>query len=68
MTNRHLLTILGTSIILTLFLAFIDEGYYSFEWMADPGSWIAVIIYASLFFALQYFVLLLFLKFRGSKS
>ena len=31
--------------ILTLFLFFIDEGYYDFRWMKDLGNWFVFVIY-----------------------
>ena len=34
------------SFIFTNFLFFIDEGYYDFRWMHDPGNWIVFGIYA----------------------
>ncbi|MBP6183928.1 MAG: hypothetical protein KA479_03245 [Saprospiraceae bacterium] len=36
---------IGIPFVLTLFLFFIDEGYYSFEWMQDPGNWVPFFIY-----------------------
>jgi hypothetical protein len=32
------------------FLFFIDEGYYSFEWMTQPGHWIVFGIYMGIVF------------------
>lgn len=43
-----------TSCLAILFLAFIDEGYYSFAWMADIGNWIAVVLFTGLLFLLQW--------------
>ena len=36
---------LWVSLILTLFLFFIDEGYYDFRWMKDLGNWFVFVIY-----------------------
>jgi hypothetical protein len=33
------------AIVITLFLFYMDEGYYSFSWMNKPGNWIAFAIY-----------------------
>jgi len=33
----------------TLFLFYIDEGYYSFAWMAEPGAWIIFSFYIAIF-------------------
>ena len=41
------------SIGLTLFLFFIDEGYYSFAWMRDPGAWLIFFVYSFVLFAIQ---------------
>ena len=38
---------LGAAIGLTLFLFFIDEGFYDFRWLSDPGNWIAFAIYVT---------------------
>ena len=54
MTNAR--SALFIAIAITMFLAFIDEGYNSFAWMMDPGSWVAVGIYVVLFF-LVFFLL-----------
>ena len=34
-----------SSLAVVLFLFFIDEGYYNFNWMADLGNWVAFVIY-----------------------
>ncbi|MDI1356395.1 MAG: hypothetical protein PSX36_15875 [bacterium] len=34
-----------TAILLILFLFYIDEGYYNFKWMKEPGNWVAFVIY-----------------------
>lgn len=45
------------STLLTLFLFFIDEGYYNFNWMSKAGNWMAFLIYVSLFFAAELIVI-----------
>ena len=42
---------LTTAVLLALFLAYIDEGYYNFNWMLNWDNWIAFIIYVALFWA-----------------
>ncbi|PCJ01447.1 MAG: hypothetical protein COB15_00560 [Flavobacteriales bacterium] len=42
-----------SSILITLFFCFIDEGYYNFNWMTDIGNWITFFIYAILIFLFQ---------------
>lgn len=34
-----------SAVLITLFLFFIDEGYYSFKWMSDLGNWMIFFIY-----------------------
>ena len=58
-TNRAIWLMLFMSIVITLLLAYIDEGYYNFQWAGDPGSWVAVGFYVGLFFSIQYVMLFL---------
>lgn len=44
---------LFSSILVTMFLFYIDEGYYSFQWMTSIGAWIVFLIYASVFWFVQ---------------
>ncbi len=41
-----------SALVIVLFLSYIDEGYYDFRWMSDPGSWVAFGMYIAVFFAL----------------
>ncbi len=34
-----------TTLLVTNFLFYIDEGYYDFRWMRDAGNWIVFLIY-----------------------
>lgn len=44
--EKYTIVVFAVSAILTtLFLFFIDEGYYNFKWMTSIGNWIAFIIY-----------------------
>lgn len=36
---------LVSAVLSTLFLFFIDEGYYSFEWMAEWGAWVVFFVF-----------------------
>ena len=55
--------ILGlTSCTTVLILAYIDEGYYDFAWMADIGNWIAVAMFAGGLFLLQWGIYTLSLR------
>lgn len=49
-TNRSVYTYLSTASVLTAFLFYIDEGYYSFAWMKSLGAWIVFFIYVVLLF------------------
>jgi hypothetical protein len=44
---------LFTAVVITLFLFYIDEGYYSFQWMTSLGAWIIFAIYTSFFLGTQ---------------
>jgi len=43
--DRHLAEGLLSSVIVTLFLFFIDEGNYDFRWMASFGNWVVFLLY-----------------------
>ncbi|REJ80840.1 MAG: hypothetical protein DWQ44_04780 [Bacteroidetes bacterium] len=65
--NREWQIYLLISLLITLFLFYTDEGYYNFNWMKDPGAWIAFVVYAFSIFAAQLASALLFnkLKLKG---
>ena len=44
--NSNLLIPVVSSVAITMFLFYIDEGYYNFEWMASIGNWVAFVFYA----------------------
>ncbi len=41
------------AVALTLFLCYIDEGFYNFNWMLEWDNWLAFVIYVALFWAIQ---------------
>jgi len=43
--HKELLILVGSSILITLFLFFMDEGNYSFNWAMEPFVWIIFLIY-----------------------
>lgn len=43
----------ASTLLVTFFLFFIDEGYYDLRWMRSPGNWIAFAVYCLLFFTSQ---------------
>jgi putative effector of murein hydrolase len=58
-----LLPFVISTILITLFLFFIDEGNYNFEWMANWGNWIVFFVYAfPVFFAQVLFSKIIFGK------
>ncbi|MER3328253.1 MAG: hypothetical protein RIF34_01655, partial [Candidatus Kapaibacterium sp.] len=42
-----------SSIIVTIFLLYIDEGYYNFSWMTNIGNWLVGAVYAGIIAAIQ---------------
>lgn len=56
------LLLLASSISITLYLAFIDEGNYSFEWIYDGGSWVALLLYTLVIYGTQFLLFGLILK------
>ena len=45
-----------SSLGLTLFLAFVDEGNYNFNWAYDVGSWGAILVYFGLIYLIHLLV------------
>ena len=56
------------AIIITLTISFLDEGYYSFSWMKNPGDWIAFFMYSVILFSLEYLIYFILIELLGSKS
>lgn len=44
---------LALSVLVTLFLFYIDEGYYNFKWMLNIGNWLIFMIYVFILFLSQ---------------
>lgn len=66
-SKNNELFILGTSaLLITLFLFFIDEGNYNFNWIEEPFVLVIFGIYAIPIFLGQLFIYKVFLK--NSKS
>jgi hypothetical protein len=49
----YLLVSILVSIGVTLFLFYIDEGYYDLRWMKDARNWLWFVVYAGSFVAGQ---------------
>ena len=60
--DRNTLILLISSVFVTLFLAFIDEGNYNFVWVYDLGSWVAFLIYTMMIFFMQFLVFKVILR------
>jgi len=52
--KKALLTLVVAALSVPLFLGFIDEGYYNFQFLLDPGSLVALSIYGALIFGFEY--------------
>ena len=48
------------SVVASLFLFYIDEGFYNFQWMKSWGNWIVFMIYAGIIFVVQQLFALIF--------
>ena len=68
-SRDNLLIPFASAILITLFLFYIDEGYYDFRWMLQWGNWIAFGIYLALLFPVQWAIsFFLFRKYEGTKK
>jgi hypothetical protein len=50
MSDKSTIINLILASLLTLFLFYIDEGYYNFKWMLNPGNWIVYFFYVVVLF------------------
>ena len=66
-SNKQAYILLGSSVIITLFLFYIDEGYYNFKWMLQLSNWFAFVIYIIHIFGFQLLVLKLIGKIFSSQ-
>lgn len=48
---------LTLSVLVTLFLFYIDEGYYNFKWMLNLGNWFIFMLYVGILFSAQMLVI-----------
>jgi len=51
--KNDIIVLLISSIVITSFLLFIDEGYYNFKWTTNIEGWIALFIYSMIFLSGQ---------------
>jgi len=52
--SEDLISPLISTIVIVLFLFYIDEGYYNFKWMAEWGNWLVFGIYLLIFYPIQW--------------
>ena len=55
-TRTHHLYFLMFSLVLTLFLCYIDESAYSLKGLLEPENWPSLLVYTGIFYGLQLFV------------
>jgi hypothetical protein len=67
-SNKQAYVLLASSVIFTLFLFYIDEGYYNFKWMLQLSNWFAFVIYIIPIFGFQLLVLKLIGKIFSSQT
>ncbi len=60
--HRKILNSVFVAVGVTLFLFFIDEGFYNLNWMADARNWVFFFLYVMLLFTAQ--LLLIWMLFR----
>ena len=48
---------LALSVLVTLFLFYIDEGYYNFKWMLNIGNWLIFMLYVFILYVAQMLVI-----------
>lgn len=49
MERNYVLRLVLISFVLTNIVAYLDEGIRTFDYLSQPGDWIALIIYSILF-------------------
>ncbi len=43
-----------TTVVMVMFLFYIDEGYYDFRWMRNAGNWLMFVVYLAFVFPMQW--------------
>jgi hypothetical protein len=61
-TGRFIFPLL-VALVITLFLFYIDEGFYDFRWMLNIGNWIVFLVYVSAIYGIQLLFILPFYRF-----
>jgi hypothetical protein len=42
------------TVVMVMFLFYIDEGYYDFRWMRNAGNWLMFVVYLAFVFPMQW--------------
>ena len=50
------------TVLIVMFLFYIDEGYYDFRWMLEWGNWVVFIIYLMIVFPVMWLLAFLFTR------
>jgi hypothetical protein len=66
--DKKIYTAFIIAVGVTLFLFFIDEGYYNFNWMKDAANWFAFIIYVTLLFVPQLLLIVFLLPRKNNQG
>ncbi len=54
------------TLLIVMILFYVDEGFYDFRWMADPGNWIVFCFYMAALYPIQFLITrFLFRKQKG---
>lgn len=51
--KQELLIQAAISLMIVLYVSYIDEGYNDFRWMKNPGDWIFFFLYSGFLFGIQ---------------
>jgi hypothetical protein len=55
-TGWHVMLHIAFATMITMYLFYLDEGYFNFLWMRNAGNWIFFFIYGSFFLFGQFLV------------
>jgi hypothetical protein len=61
-SSWHMMLHLAFAALITSYLFYLDEGFYSFMWMRNIGNWILFTVYGSFFLLGQLLVKYLMLR------
>jgi len=51
------------ALVITLFLFYIDEGFYDFRWMQNIGNWIVFLFYIAAIYGMLLLIFIPFFRF-----